>query len=678
MFNKIRDYLAAEEPRLLLWAPLCMAAGAGLYLLPAYEPHAAIGPLLVLIGLLTSYVLRHNRALRPLGLMLLCLAAGYASAQWRTQRIDTPALEKPIGTARISGRIADISPTPKGAKLILDEAEVTLPFRLRPGEHFPLPRRISLSLRGKQENLIAGMRISLRAGLYPPPAPPYPGGFNFARHFYFKQIGAVGYGLPPVKIEMDSADIPSLRFTRFRHNLNDAIRAHFSEPAGAIAAAFVTGETRTIPEDVLEDMRAAGLYHLLAVSGMNLSIVAGLAFFCFRFLFAAVPSLSLRYDVKKWAALIALIVSYVYLQVAGSPVSAERAFVMVSLIFLAILCDREPTPMRSVALAAMLILLVEPEAVLSAGFQLSFAATAGLVTWYEERIAALYTKGRGWLITSISYCAAIFAASVIAWAATEPFIIFHFNQFSTYGVFANTLADPLVTFILMPLVAAGVVLMPLGLGALAFTPLEYAIGALLSFAHGIASLPHAFLLVPSPTPAGFMFAALGVFCLCILRTPLRWFGLALVAGGMLTALSYNPPDMLVSDNAKRIALRLEDGSMVMLRGKANSFGAEAWLQSGLQTEYADKKLAPAICSKNGCIVRLYGKTLAFPRTPDALHESCNNVNIVITDLPQPDFPCTARVISKYTLRDAGGFGLWLKQDITLRPFRETGNRPWLR
>lgn len=624
---RLRTLIEAEHDRLVLFVPVTLGAGAMLYFRLMAEPPAWVAPFCLCASLAGAYMLRRFWLLTYGFIALSLLAAGVGLAQYRTLGIQPSVLQEPLAFARVSGKLETVEQTPKGSKLIVKDVVIE---GIAPEK---TPARISLTLRFYDATLTAGQRISLRAGLFPPPQPALPGGFDFARYYYFNEIGAVGYGIPPLIATplADSGDTSfATRFAIWRHRITDGIRSHFSEPAGSVAAAFITGQTQTIPSSVNEDMRTAGLYHLLAVSGMNLSVVAGIAFFTVRLLLACIPAIALRYNIKKGAALVALLVSYAYLEIAGAPVSAQRAFLMVSLIFIAILLDRDPSPMRSVAASAFFILCVRPEAVLTASFQLSYSATAALIASYEWGVARLRTKPGGFSLWRIAfYFLAVIGTSLVAWLATEPFIIYHFNQFSSYSLLANTIAEPLVSFVLMPLVLAGLLLMPLGLGWLAFTPMQYGVDGLLALSRWIAGLPHALWIVPAPTDAGFAITVAGLIWLYFLKTGWRWAGVLACVAGMGSAFSYNPPDLLISADGRHIAARLDDGSAVMLKGRKDSFIASQWAHAMTEHALHDRKSAPLKCDANGCTLLLRGHLLALPRAASALSDDCATADIII-------------------------------------------------
>ncbi len=671
----LRIIFQKEHDRLILFAPFCMALGIISYFSLPYEPPAFIGcaALLASIGIVYATRLTY---LRYVCIAFMLAALGFTLAQWRTASMDVVALTSPMPFARVTGTLESIEQTPKGSKLYLNK--VVIEGLAKEGT----PARITLTLRSYDDSLRNGQSVSLLAGLFPPPQAALPGGFDFARHYYFKAIGAVGYGMPPVTVNATPEQSSfAIGFSELRHRVTQSIRAHFDEPAGSIAAAFVTGQTASIPESVNEDMRIAGIYHLLAVSGLNLSIVAGIAFFTVRLLLAAIPALALRYNIKKWAAAAALVFSFLYLQLAGSPVSAERAFLMVSLIFIAIMLDRDPSPMRAIAAAAVIIMCFTPEAVLTASFQLSFSATTAIVAAYESIMGQLRKRATGIGIQRlVVYFYAVAGTALVAWVGTEPFIIYHFHQFSTYSLLTNTLAEPLVSFVLMPLVVLGVALLPLGLGFIAFTPMQYALDMLNTLAHWVASLPHAMLLVPAPTDLGFFVIACGLVWLYFWRGWIRLLGLPFIAAGFFTCLYYETPDLLISGDGKQVAVRMEDGSAFMLKGRAGSFVAEQWSRAMLVQDMENRKASPANCDKQGCLITLHGHSIALPKTQEAAMEDCTQADIVIvTGFAIAQGACHAKLVIDDAALSANGAtalhfgqgGIRIAHARTLQ-----GARPW--
>ena len=293
--------------------------------------------------------------------------------------------------------------------------------------------RIKLS--GRQPALRPGEHIRVMAILSPPPAPAAPGAFDFQRKSYFRRLGAVGFSVGRAQVVEGSADSASLllRVERLRQVVAELVTAAVDGPAAAIAVALMTGQRRAIPKPLMNAIRDSGLAHLLAISGLHIGLVAAILFAGLRGIMALVPPLALRYPIKKWAALAAILGALAYALMAGATVPSQRAFLMVGLVLLAVVLDRRGLSMRLVAWAAVVILLLQPESLLGPSFQMSFAAVTALIAAYETaRARRLFAGGgaryrRVWLRYGV--------------ARTNPRVFRHYRTLSSY---------PLAHFCLTP------------------------------------------------------------------------------------------------------------------------------------------------------------------------------------------------------------------------------------
>jgi len=273
-----------------------------------------------------------------------------------------------------------------------------------------------------------------------------------------------------------------------RQAVTERVLAGLHGQAGAVAAALLTGERGAIAKDVLAAMRDAGLAHLLAISGLHIGLFAGILFFVCRALLALWESVALRYPIKKWAATVALAGTAFYLLLAGATIPTQRAFLMGGLVIIAILLDRTGISMRSVAWAAVAVLLVQPESLLGASFQMSFAAVVALVAAFEW-----YGLRRGWRANDtpprrlLNYLAGVALATLIAGLATAPFAAYNFNRIADYGLAANLLAVPMTALWIMPWGVAALALLTFGLEAVALAPMGWGIDGVIAVARMVSS-----------------------------------------------------------------------------------------------------------------------------------------------------------------------------------------------
>ncbi|TIT12583.1 MAG: ComEC/Rec2 family competence protein, partial [Mesorhizobium sp.] len=167
-----------------------------------------------------------------------------------------------------------------------------------------------------------------------------------------------------------------------RESIADHIRGLVGGPEGEIAAALIVGVRAGIPDEINEAMRRTGIYHIISISGLHMALVAGTIMLLLRGAFALFPDFASRRPVKKYAAAAALVSIAAYLVFSGIVVAAERSFIMLAVMLVAVLFDRAALTMRNLAISAIAVILVSPHEVVGPSFQMSFAATAALVGAY--------------------------------------------------------------------------------------------------------------------------------------------------------------------------------------------------------------------------------------------------------------------------------------------------------
>ena len=371
--------------RPFLWLPVSAGAGVVLYLYADREPSLFfIECAAVAFGVL-AYFAQANR----LAFFVLCglcaLFAGELSAALRTARVAAPVIDK-IHITTLDGFIEEMDFRRTGARFLL---RVQSASGLTPDQ---TPVRVRLTTR-RAPPFEAGTFVHLKARLLPPARASLPGGYDFARDAWFAQLGAVGNVLG--RIEVVAAPVsPSLgasvmmAIDRGRNALARRIDAIVGGDSGAIAAAMVTGKRDLLSGEAKEVIREAGIFHIITISGVQMTLVAAIFFVGLRRILALSETLALAYPIKKWAAAFAIAGAVFYDLATGSRVGTERALFMTVIMLTSVLLDRQALTMRNLAIAAALVILIQPEAIMGASFQLSFAAVAALVAVYEARMSA--------------------------------------------------------------------------------------------------------------------------------------------------------------------------------------------------------------------------------------------------------------------------------------------------
>lgn len=575
----VRSCRAQGQDR-VLWLPVVMAAGIALYFtgsLAIAQDHL-IWTVLLAAGLLCLALLLRGWA--ALGAAFLGLViGGYALAQGRTHVMQAPILGWAYyGT--IEGRVVMMDRSASEAlRVTLDQ--VTMP----PISPARTPKLLRLSLHGPAQDgmhnpLQIGDLIRVEARFLPPSSAAEPGGFDFQRHAYFLGLGAVGYTRQSHVIT--GHDPTGLWVTRARMHLSQAIQDRMAQGAGGFAAAILTGDRAGLQPADVEAMRDTNIAHLIAISGLHMGLLTGFVFTALRVILALYPPVALRYPTKKWAACAALVAGGFYLALSGGSVATERAYIQVAVMFAAVLCDRRAISLRSVAIAAMVVLIRRPETLLSPGFQMSFAATAALVVGFGAMTQMMRDRPPArhpWLRRLLVMVFGVLASSILAGLATAPFAAWHFNRLTTYGLLANLIAMPIMGSLVMPLGVVAGVLAPFGLADLALYPMEQGLTVILAVAHELANWPRAVRMVVTPPAPLMPIFALGFVGVLIWQ---GWGRLVFVAP-ILWALAHwsdgTRPDVLIAPSGRVVGVLTDGGQRALSHARGEGFVVRMWLEN---------------------------------------------------------------------------------------------------
>ena len=665
-----RDAAFAERHRWPLWLPVMLGFGAALYFACWSEPPRWAG----WAALLVSFLAGTASALVPKGRMMLALIAalalGFAAAKLKEQSLSAPVLDQPL-TLHLTGRLMALDPAPRGIRLVIGD--------LRSGGFVsgtPLAARI-LARPRDVENFRAGDGVSLTARLMPPPGPSAPGDSDFGRAAFFEGINAVGfaYGAPlPAPLGTAPGLYPraAAAIENLRLDMTARIRKALPGGEGAIASALITGERGEIEETDEAALRDAGLAHVLAIAGLHMALVGMGLFWLVRAVLAAFPTVALNYPIKKWAALAALAGAVFYLVISGASASSVRAFVMLAMMLIAILIDRPALSMRSLGLAAAILLLLRPQSIIEPGFQMSFAAVTALIAVAEWEAARPSYGARS---AFFRYARGIAMTSLVGSLATMPYVLFTFDRASHYAVLGNLLAMPVMGFWVMPAAAFSVAAMPFGLETLPLHLLGQGIDVMLAVGRFVSGLPAAISLARAFPAAALGLMTLGGLWLAIWRRSWRWWGLVPVFAGLSWALLAPAPDILVAPDGRSIALRADDGRFYFPRPPKDSFAAARWLER--DGDGRDPKAVPAIgrCDASGCVVKGPDGIIAMPLLPQALAEDCAQAAILISAVPVKNRAGPKLVLDSIAIAKGGGYAITDGKAQSVREWR--GERPWV-
>ena len=349
------------------------------------------------------------------------------------------------------------------------------------------------------------MRFKGRLRLYPVSGALFPGWPDYSRKSWREGIIASAYGRAP-KITLSPHDVSTSRISQMRQVIRGHITADLSPASAHLAKALLIGERDFSHKVFYNAFRQAGLAHLLAISGLHMGLFCfGVYSFC-RLILAMPVRLSAMIAPHKLAALCAIASGLSYLTLAGMPISAIRAYFMVSLVLVALLIDRRMVTIRSMTLVFCGFLLLYPSALYQPAFQLSFAATFGIALFHDGQKAKRRTVQNSGK-RRVFYVA---ATSAIAIASTFFITAFHFGTISAWGIVSNIVAIPYTGLVIMPVGIAYLLSMPFGFSSVLAPFFEVILQALILFAQLMASLPLSDIRLPTPPPIYLpLFAIIG-------------------------------------------------------------------------------------------------------------------------------------------------------------------------
>lgn len=680
MNSRLFHFLVSESERLLLWFPVSMGTGIIWYFSLHQEPSSGvIGALISLAFLfLLGVTWCSKRAFKILGWSVIGLLVGFLASFYRTHTTNPGMLACPTGARVFEGTLVAIEQTPHippRIRLVLTSLEAHPPFR------FPLPHKVRLLLKNADPPLNPGDRIRVRANLLPVPQGVSPLCTDLRRQAFFKGIGATGFALTqPEILKSHPASTWHLLLNRSRHHLTQLLLEGLPRPLGSIAAALMTGDTSALPSTVRQDFANAGMSHILAISGLHLSIVAGFIFLLVQRAGSLIPALALRYPLHKVAALLSIFMTFLYLILSGEGVPAKRSFVMTGFVMVAVILDRRAVSLRLVAIAATVIFLTTPEALLGASFQLSFAAVIALIACYEmggeirKAYPRLHPPSK--LYTAFWYGMSAGVSSLIASFATTPFAMVFFHQATLQAILSNMCAIPLVTFLIMPLAVVVCLSTLIHLETVTLPLFGYSLRALLWIAETVSTWPGACLKIPVGAPWGLGVFVVGGLWLCLWKSPIRWAGVLALIAGLWGLLTPHVPHFWIDAESKVIGFFDQKTRTLRVSSlKRGVFAQTLWADAAGAREIQEMPtdLSSLTWPFNlRCCLTFTGE---IPATPQPFH-------LILSLKPlTPEKRCKGEVvIDAGDLSRGGACALWIKgpnpQDITVSYTHENRRRPW--
>ena len=667
MLEKITDTFFAEKERWFSWISVLFGMGIGLYFGLSAEPSLwwTLGIIEIFILIVILY---HKSEEKLLFLSIPAIVlAGFTYIQLDAAYIaKTPRLEGEEAIY-VQGRISNVDYNSKQRQRITLEKMQNFA-----GEEIKGSYKITLMPYAAEKTFQVGECVELAAKVMPPYPTTMVGGYQFDRKTFFDKINGTGYSLSRVfvipcgKSQITGESV----IEKIRNKIVKRIESVLPQDEAGIASALIAGVRNGISQRVTNNYRDSGLAHFLSISGLHMSMLAGFMFLLVRYVVVLMPSLALRYDSKKIAAVFAVVMSFVYLLISGYSVPTQRAFLMTLIFLIGVMISRRSISMRTISWAALCVLMVSPVALITPSFQMSFAAVVALIAFYESCRSYVQIKVRDKNIFKIVlvYLFGIVVSDFIASIATLPYSIYHFNRVAVYTSLGNLLAGPIIGLWIMPFVLISMLLMPLGLDYVPLKILGYGIHWVNEITAYVSALPHAGVPVMSMPMWGLIAITLGGLWLCLWQRKWRHFGWIGIMIGSLSLCLTQTPDVLIDSSGKAIAVKDKADNMVVLPSRGKMFIKNIWLEktSSLKLTEKEKKKLSKIwqgreedkswldlsCDKTSCVYKdkvkiIKGKGLELNnQTFD--HESSGGASIYLN----PDH------VKIHTVREYTGHRYW--------------------
>ena len=495
-------------------------------------------------------------------------------------------------------------------------------------EVFPNPpQKVSVNLVKNFSNISVNDKIAFRALLQPPDSAEFLDDFNFEIDAKSRKIGAYGFVIGKAHI-LTKSEISGLEswFLNIREKIRAKISASLSGDEKAIALAFLIGDQNEISKELMQKIRSSGLAHLLSISGFHLSLAGAIFFVSSRFLLSRSEYLALNFDLKKIAAFFSIFATYFYLKIAASPLPAQRAFLMIFLVFLSLMFSEKINSRRAIMASALLLIIYNPYIIFSVSFQLSFIAVLTLGIFYEEIKMNFSPK-------ILRYFFEIILLSIFIQITTLPFLMHSFQNLAALGFIANITAIPLTSFLIMPLGFLALFLMPINLENYVLLGMNEGIFLLEKIINYVAAFDYSNLLSPRLPSAGLAISTIGLMIFLLQKSVIRFLGIIIFCCGFLTIFFIKKPTLIFEQNQKFFAI-YDDGNLFFSEKLKPTKQRQHWMNHFGETEF--KMLN--FCKEKSCEFEIKNKKILVLLKRNRISEICKK-----------DFDLVVNMTAKYEL-----------------------------
>ncbi|MBO7644962.1 MAG: ComEC/Rec2 family competence protein [Alphaproteobacteria bacterium] len=629
----MKEFIDIQYKNLFLWTPFLVALGGSLYFSLDNEPGFQF-PILITVLLCAIILKNKNIFIRTFALFLF----GFFYSMSFTQTIKTPQIQDSFGDVNISGIITDIDFTFESTRLFLN-----VPInQINP--KFPENKNVNIrvSIKDMQISPNIGDTISGKAIIFRPSPKYAPESFDFARWAYFSNLSGIGF--------FKDYDITSL-------SNNNSIRNFIHDKSKSILSdTLVLGYKKSISENERKIWQSIGLGHVWSISGFHMALIGGWLFALFYLIFRLIAPITKRIPAKYPSMICAWIWLFFYLCISGINVATIRAFLMTTFIFSAAIIGRGILSLRNAALAFLIIFLINPFYVMTAGFQLSFAAIFGLLWFFKD---VKYVKRD--LLKHIGHVLYVsLQTTLVATIFTLPFIIAHFGFIPLYALIGNLIVLPIFSFTIMPLVVFGTIFALFNNHSL-LNLADYIYRFALDIGQYISDIPYANINMSHISNTVLILLIFGMLCIILIVRPdtknAFFRNINYVIGGTfifvaVTIFIITPRPLFFATEDHKLVSFVNNGELQFNKARSSKhyFAFNTWRKFNNETE-KDKNKKYNGCTKGLCIYKTSNWNIAYMKDFTTVMENieriCNDkkIDYIVTTFDISPKNCHAKILN---------------------------------
>ncbi|MCM1293954.1 MAG: ComEC family competence protein [Muribaculaceae bacterium] len=542
-----------------------MAFGAALYFGLTREPHIPYFNIIsIIIAALSGIGMTCLRRLHILRVMLIFIF-GFTYASAFTYLVAPPQISRTISDRTIPATVSNIDYTPDKVRVFL---------RIASGDIGAAGRNnatVRVSIKPDTVTPNVGDKIMATLTLFAPSGADAPETFDYARWAYFNGITATGIMTDYSVVERETT-----------YSVN-ALRARLHKGAKSfLADGLVLGYKNSLPDDARTIWTSIGIGHVWAISGFHIALVTGWLFAIFYSIFRLVGPITRRIPARIIAMGAVWFGITLYLMISGAAVATIRAFLMTTLVILALCLGRNAISLRNVCIVFIIVFLINPHYVMQAGFQLSFAAVFGLV-WLFNVINPKMPTNK---ILKVIYVATL--TSTVATIFTAPFVAAHFYNLPLYSLIGNLILLPIFSVMIMPLVMIGVlcstvgIMTPINLAHIIYDKCLYVAEFIASLPGATPAIPH----VPNSAICLFILGFIGLVFIRDIRIKISYIVFSVCSILAIGIVAFNPRPIFMTTVDHELVGYATDDNICFSKSRASNhfFAFDTWRQlRGLPT-----------------------------------------------------------------------------------------------